>query len=160
MKKSEFLNNLHSEREAWDTLLAKVDKDKMTEASQPGGWSLKDVIAHIAWHEREMIGLIKAEALVGSEWWELPMDERNNLINQEYKDRPLSEVLAFAKAAYQDFLKAFEGISEAALTDPSQFKDMPTDWVPWKVIASNSYQHYRQHIPEIEEWLAEKKHNS
>ena len=154
MKKSEFLNNLHSEREAWGTLLAKVDKDKMTEASQPGGWSLKDVIAHIAWHENEMIGLIKAEALVGSDWWELPTDQRNKLIYQEYKDRSLSEVLELAQTAYQGFLKAFEELPEEALNDPSLFKDMPDDWVPWEVIASNCYAHYRQHIPELEEWLA------
>ena len=155
MKKTEFLDNLQFEHGAWDTLLASVVKDKMTEAIQPGGWSLKDIIAHIAWHENEMINLIEGEALVGSKWWEQPTDERNNLIYQEYKDRPLSEVLELAQAAFQGFLNAFESLPEAALNDPSLFKDMPGDWVPWELIASNSYQHYRQHIPEIEEWLAE-----
>lgn len=153
MKKSEFLDSLRSERKVWEALLVKVEKGKMTDPGLPGGWSLKDVISHVTWHEREMIGVIEAEALVGSVWWELPMDERNALIYEELKDQPLEEVLENAKQVYERFLKVLEALPEKALNDPTQFKDMPGEWVPWQVIAGNSFEHYRHHIPDIEAWL-------
>jgi dienelactone hydrolase len=31
---------------------------------------------------------------------------------------------------------------------------MPDDWVPWKIIASNTYGHYEQHTLDIEAWVA------
>lgn len=29
---------------------------------------------------------------------------------------------------------------------------MPPDWQPAKLIAENSYEHYPQHIPQIQAW--------
>ena len=153
MKKSKFLDTLRSVRNTWEALLAKVEKEKMIETSLPGGWSVKDVIAHITWHEREMAGLFEAKALVRSEWWELPMDERNALIYEEFKDQTLDEVLGTSKQDYERFLAAFEALPEIYLNDPTHFKDMPGDWIPWQVIAGNSYEHYHQHIPDIQYWL-------
>jgi len=34
-----------------------VGKPRMTELGLPGGWSVKDVIAHITWYERKMVGM-------------------------------------------------------------------------------------------------------
>jgi hypothetical protein len=100
-----------------------------------------------------MAGLLEAKALVGSEWWELPVDERNAHIYEEFNDQPLDEVLETLKQDYEHFLKALVALPENYLNDPAQFKNMPADWIPWKVIDGNSYEHYRQHIPEIEAWL-------
>jgi hypothetical protein len=47
MKKSEFLDTLRSVRNTWEVLLANVEKEKMTETSLPGEWSVKDIVAHI-----------------------------------------------------------------------------------------------------------------
>jgi hypothetical protein len=47
MKKTEFLDTLRSARDNWEALLAKVEKEKMTETSLPGEWSVKDIVAHI-----------------------------------------------------------------------------------------------------------------
>jgi hypothetical protein len=129
----------------------------MTEAILPEGWSLKDIIAHVAWHEREMVGLLESKALAGSDWWNLPMDERNSLIYEQHKDMPLDEVLAWAEKEYARFAKAFEALPEEALNAPSFFENMPPDWTPWEIIADNTYIHYRDHIDDIETWLAAKR---
>ena len=39
----------------------------------------------------------------------------------------------------------------------TEIGEMPEEWEPWKVIASNSYEHYHQHIPGIRAWLDEVK---
>ena len=156
MKKSEFLENLIKGRKDWEALLASIDKNRMDEPVLPKGWSVKDIIAHVAWHEGEMVGLLEAKALVGSEWWDLPMDERNNLIHEQYKDMPLDDVLAWAGKEYARFTKAFEQLSEEALSDPSFFENMPPDWKPWEIIADNTFGHYHDHIDDIETWLVSK----
>ena len=53
-------------------MLAEVDSERMLEPGLPGGWSLKDVIAHVNWYEQEMVVLLETQELAGSELWELP----------------------------------------------------------------------------------------
>jgi hypothetical protein len=156
MKKIEFLENLKKDRKDWETTLASVDEDEMNEAVFPEGWSVKDIIAHVAWHEGEMAGLLESMALAGSEWWDLPLDERNSLIFRQYQGMPIDEVMAWAKKEYARFTKAFEAVSEDALNDPSFFENMPSDWKPWEIIADNTYGHYREHIDDIEMWRSAK----
>ncbi len=159
MEKSEFLNTLSKDRDAWEALLARVSYEEMTEPGLPGGWSVKDVIAHVTWHEREMIKLLETQSFVGSDWWELAIDERNELIYEQYKDQPLEEVLESAKLDYAGFLAAFGPITDEELNGPSYFEYFPPDREPWNIIAGNTYEHYRDHMPDIEKWLAEKENS-
>ncbi len=159
MEKSEFLNTLSKDRDAWEALLRRVSHEEMNEPSLPGGWSVKDVIAHVTWHEREMIKLLETRSFVGSDWWELAIDKRNELIYEQYKDQPLEEVLESAKLDYAGFLAAFGPITDEELNDPSYFEYFPPDREPWNVIAGNTYEHYRDHMPDIEKWLAEKENS-
>ena len=92
-------------------------------------------------------------ALAGSELWSLTNDERNEIVYQQNRDRPLDEVLAEAKAVYARLFALVSGMSAAELNDPAQFADMPADWLPWRVIAGNTYIHYREHAQNLQAWL-------
>lgn len=122
----------------------------MLEPGVGGEMSLKDIIAHVSWYEREMVGLLRGRALVGSPWWELPLDERNAKILAENRDRPLAEVTAEAKQVNEDLLAALQDLREQELAAPHAFAGMPPEWLPWQVIASNTYVHYPQHAADIE----------
>jgi hypothetical protein len=155
MDKTTFLSTLKSGRAQWEGLLAQVDESRMAQAGVSGYMSLKDVIAHVTWHEREMIGVVEQRGLVGSEWWNLPTDERNKLIYEANRERPLNDVKMEAKRVYDHFFEVVESLSDEELNNPANFHDMPADWMPWKLIAENSYEHYEQHEPDIHKWLAE-----
>jgi hypothetical protein len=73
----ELINMVKRERANWESLVEQFAQEQMIQPGVAGEWTLKDVIAHLTWHEREMVGLIEAHALVGSELWNLPTDERN-----------------------------------------------------------------------------------
>ena len=78
--KQVFLEQVES---AWDELVEVLAKYKETQMMLPGvtgSWSAKDILAHISWFEHEMIGVLQQRALVGSEWWNLPVDERTQKI--------------------------------------------------------------------------------
>jgi len=151
--RQEMMNAMREARTLWDSLLARVGRRRMTNLSVIEGWTVKDIVAHISWYEREMVGMLHAKALVGSELWNLPQDQRNSPIYEENKHRTLKDVLSESERVFQQLMEAFASLSEEDLHDPSRYQYMPADWVPWKVIAGNSFEHYHQHIPDIEHWL-------
>jgi uncharacterized damage-inducible protein DinB len=153
MKRDEFLKKLASGRNTWEAVLAQVPRDRFEDPGVAGAWSVKDVIAHIAWHEREMLALLDTRRLDGSPWWLLPTDERNAHIYEENRERPLEDVLAEADAVYAQLVDALSRLEDEAFTDPSAFAEMPSDWIPADILAQNSYEHYEAHRQSLAKWL-------
>ena len=150
---SQFIDTLQQERAKWNTMIDSIDREDMLTLGVAGEWSLKDVIAHITWHEREMVGLVQAHALVGSELWNLPTDERNAAIYEEIRDQSLEQILKESTQVHQQLLDLLPTLSNEDLTNAGNFPHMPPDWQPWRIIAQNTYEHYRQHKPDVERWL-------
>ena len=118
-----------------------------------GEWSLKDIIVHIAWFENEMVGMLERRALVGSELWNLSQAERNQAIYLQNKSRSLNDILSDSRHTYTRLLGLLEGLKDTELHDPTCFKDMPADWLPWRIIADNTYLHYQDHAQDMQVWL-------
>lgn len=154
MDKDSLLSNIMAERAEWDELIDRVGPERMEIPDVTGSWSVKDVIAHIMWFEREMIGVARAHALIGSSLWNLPQAERNEAVYEEFREMPLEQVLDEARQTYAQLLVALRDLDEADLNDTSRFRDMPAEWLPWQVIAGNTYEHYRAHVPDVRAWLA------
>ena len=149
MNKSDFISQVCAVRQEFNTLLDSLTADQMLQPGVCGEWSVKDVVAHIAWYEREMISVIEVHALTGSDLWDLPPEQRNDAVYAVNKDRLLRDVLAEAKLVFADLVRLLPTISEADLNDATSFPGMPSDWQPWQVIASNTYEHYTDHLAEI-----------
>ena len=52
MNKTRLLETLRSKRAAWDAVLAEIPAAQMAEPGVAGEWSVKDIIAHVTYHER------------------------------------------------------------------------------------------------------------
>jgi hypothetical protein len=78
MNVRQFQHTWRKDRAEWDRVLAEVRKEQMLEPGLPGGWSVKDVIAHVNWYEQEMVVLLETRELAGSELWGLPVTLRSN----------------------------------------------------------------------------------
>ncbi len=157
MDKTTFLETLQSTRTAWETLQAEVGETRMLEPGANGEWSVKDVIAHVLWGEREMVGVCQARALVGSDLWEMTDDERNPIMVSWYRKTSLQDVLAEEQQVYAQLLAEVQKLSDEDLNDAQHFRDMPAAWVPWQVIAGCSFEHYRDHMLPISAWLERSK---
>jgi uncharacterized protein (TIGR03083 family) len=157
MDKATFLEQLRSTRAEWEALLDEVGEARMAEPGANGVWSVKDVVAHVLWSEREMVGVCQQHALVGSELWQMTDDERNSIMVSLYRDHSVQDVLAEEKQVYTQLLAELQKLSDDDLNDPGKFRDMPANWVPWQVISGCSSGHYREHMPTIREWLARAK---
>lgn len=149
MKKAEAAAAMAVARAQWDEALAQIAPEGMETPGEAGAWSVKNLVAHIAWFEREMAELLRQRVLAGSDWWNLPSDERNARIYEENRQRPLADVLAEARHSYADLAAALEGASDADLNDAARFRAMPADWLPWKILAENSWEHREAHLPAL-----------
>ena len=150
--KAELLAGIRAAMADWDALIASIPRERMAEPGLPGGWSVKDVIAHVTWGKREGVGLIRARALVGSDLWRLSEDDRNAAVYEQNKDRPLDDVLAESKQVAADYLAALGSLTDDELNDPGHFAGMPATWRPWRTVYDPH--HYAHHAADIRAWLA------
>jgi hypothetical protein len=153
MDLADFLDHIKSAHLAWDSQLARLQPHQMTLPGVTGKWSAKDLVAHITWSEREMVGVLQARALVGSDLWSLTNDERNEIVYQQNRERPLDEVLAESQAVYAHLLELISALSDAQLNDQRYIAEMPPDLPPWRLLAGNTYIHYREHAQNLKDWL-------
>ncbi len=155
MNKNEFLDRLQAARQQWDQFLAHTcpepqvrgtPAEQFSAGPNPGGWNMKDVVAHVTWYDKEMVDVLRTRTLAGSDWWDLPLDDRNYRIYQEYRAQPLEEVLLHHRQVYVDLWRLAQQLTDEDLNDPTHFSGMPADWKPWEMIASNTYDHYLEHM--------------
>ena len=163
MDKAQVLREIAGAHAEMERLLAPLSEEQMTRPGVYGDLSVKDVLAHIAAWERLDAGWIAASFRgetpvrfapgfeLGSGDDEV-LNRLNEHIFQKHKDKPLPEVLDDFRAAHARMLETVSAMSESDLTDPHRF-----DWWDgepiWTSIADNSYEHEREHIELIREWL-------
>ncbi|MGO8950446.1 MAG: DinB family protein [Ktedonobacterales bacterium] len=151
ISKEQLLSMIQSARTHWDMLLAGIPQAWMTEPGVDGEWSIKDIIAHIAWGEQESLGVAQAHVLVGSALWQLPQDERNAAVFEQNRRRKLQEVLADSRQIFRRYFEAVAALSEEDLNDPSRFAGMPEGWRPWRILYDPG--HYEAHAASLQAWL-------
>ena len=151
-----FISRLAETRTQWEAALAQLNEQRMLEPGIVGTWSVKDLIAHVSWYEREMVPILHLHLFTGSPWWTLSPDERNAMIYQQNSQCPLQEIVDAGQRSYTDLLEAVQRLSDEDLNDPHHFKDMPEDWIPWQIFAGNSFEHYQDHLPALRTWATDK----
>jgi hypothetical protein len=153
MKKNEFMKKIRSARDALEKLLFEFNREQMDVSAEEKNWTVKDVIAHIGWYEAEMVNVLRQHALEGSDLWDLPLNERNAAIFTSARNDDLASIVEKEAQIYQTMLELLEEVNESDLNDSLAFKGMPADWQPWSVIASNTYEHYQDHIDQLKKLL-------
>lgn len=156
MDKDTLLQMINAARFRFDMLLTVFTNEQMTQPGVEGDWSIKDIIAHVTWSERETVYMLREHSIaegVGSDLWNLPQDERNRAVYEENRDRSLADVLEESRQVFADLIEVLEEQTEEDLTDSVRYKDMPGEWLPWRVIAGNTYLHYHDHAEAIGIWF-------
>ncbi len=150
---------LQAERDRWNTLLAEVGVDRMETPGVAGAWSVKQLVAHLTWYERQVVE--GAQQVLGAGRFTrnrsglagLTMDDRNDRIAAESASRSADDVLAEADQVFAQLLAFINICPQDILNDPQRL-GLPDDIPPWMRVANNSYAHYREHAQAIRDWLA------
>jgi hypothetical protein len=154
MTRDELLRLILEAKIEWEATSSLLSRDEQDEVPVVGDWRVKDVYAHLAWGEQQMLEFLQAGKFVGSDWWNLPLDERNRLIYDESHDVPADKVREDARNAHEALFKMLETLTDKQLNDPARWPGMPKEWRPWQVIADNTYLHYRHHSADLKQAIA------
>ena len=160
--KAALLARMRAERAVWDGLIAALPASILTLAALPDGWSVKDLIAHIAAYEQWTAAQIAAatanrtatdQELYGVE--HLPEaaagwdgDQQNAAIYAQYKHVPLTDVLALAQRAFADLAAAVAAVPEDDL-HRAHVQAWTGRMTLLEIVPAQSYEHYQQHIDDL-----------
>ena len=148
---AELTSTVRAERAEWEAVLARVPRERLTEPGLPGGWSVKDVLAHMTWGMHEGIGVMRAKRLVGSDLWKLDDDGRNAVVVEQSRARSLEDILADYESTSGDYMKELAGLTDDELNDPALWPEMRPDWRPWRIVYDPK--HYAHHARDLRDWL-------
>lgn len=149
--KGELIERARRAHTALEQTIGGLTDAQMT-APGEGGWSIKDILAHItAWEQmllRFHIGKKPFGEAAGMEAVNYETDEIDDINEAFYrrdKDKPVSEVLAAFRRSYEQVLATLEAMDEARLFEPytppgGDTTGLLADW-----IAGDTFDHYDEH---------------
>jgi hypothetical protein len=159
--KASILNEMRTNYAALEEILKPLDKTQMTTEGVIPGWSIKDILAHIAsWHYRLLTWLDAAirnvEPIISGPDSVEEMDALNAQFYQENKSRSLDEVLTDFRTTHRQIMEIIQTMREEDLISPQRFA-----WTQgrplWHLIAGDTYEHYQEHLKQIQEWLLQSR---
>src|SRR2546429_659229 len=127
ISKKQLLAEMQSEQAAWLALLDEIGEENMTQPEVAGGWSIKDIVAHLTGWRRRAVRRFQA-ALKHEPGFTPPWpselqedDEINAWIYESNRDRPLADVLSDSREVFQQLIDTFDAFSDDDLQDPQRF---------------------------------------
>jgi uncharacterized protein (TIGR03083 family) len=153
MDKARTLAALDTRFNEFLAVLAQVPPDRMEEPSLDGGWSVKDLLAHITFWEWHTLTGIQA-GLRGErpDWPHGSADTLNARVYERSHDRPLADVRADFDRTHQAFMDQIAALDEADLIEKGRFAWTGSQPVRlW--VYQDGYGHYAVHIRQLQAWL-------
>lgn len=156
--KQEMLDLINDEWIALEDVLRSLDEEKLDQVGVEGGWTVKDVLAHITAWEKLMIQWLQ-ESLRGEtpqrpapgESWD-DLDDFNERLYSDNKGKMLGEVLQEFTEVHARAIQAVSGMQESDLIDPDRFEWRRGDPI-WHLVAGNTWLHYAEHRETISRWI-------
>ena len=151
MDKVTLIRRIEESRVEMEELLTQLSETQLTTAGVAGSWSVKDLLSHISYWERDTIDVLRAAArgetpyLTGEE----QTDARNAESVARNHDRSVAEVMAEYYHTLDTLIDAVRAFPDADLVEPDRFpwrKGRPL----WRLVAGESYEHEREHREQIQ----------
>lgn len=128
------------------------------------GWSVKDIMAHLAeweqmflgWHAAGVRGESPETPAPGYTFGVKSLGQLNDAIYRKYRRRSLTDVQAFFDQSYQQILQALDGMSEEELNTPARYAWLGKHTVG-DGLAANTWKHYRWARGLIVKWAKKKQ---
>ncbi len=160
LSKPELLVEISLEKGKLDLLLDRLNANEMTEPGvTPGGWSVKDILAHLIGWQRMILSFHDAEKRGdcpevpghGLTWRETP--KLNSLIFEQYRLTPLDEILSGFETHHEEMLGLIDETSDADFVAVGKFRWAGPSWSLSDYIRAETASHYRWARNHIRKWI-------
>lgn len=147
MKKQQVLEKLERTWNDFQQSFAGLPDDLLSQPGVNGDWTVKDLIAHVAWWEAESL-----KHLPGVAQGKRPpryadkyggLDAFNHLMWEQWRGRSLAEVLQYAQATHQRLVEYIQAAPEELLLTETRFRYR---------LRVDTYSHYPEHTRMVLAW--------
>lgn len=158
MQPDELIQELEGARHEVLAVIEDLPEGAFLEPGVMDDWTLKDILAHMSRWEGLCVTLLwKLKREQHAERLDIQgqeqIDDLNEQWHQQDKDRDLDLVLADYKGLRRQTLRRLEEFEAVQLTDPEAFDGLRGEPL-WKWVAVDTFEHEREHLPAIRNWLA------
>ncbi len=159
--KAQLLDDLKSERAQWEALLQDIGEDHMIQPGVTGEWSIKDIVAHLTFWQRQTVGRFQAalrneplpsppwpahfgtEEEIGARDESTAWDEVNAWIRATNRERSVSDVLRDSRDIYLQLVETLDVFPEADLFNSPSVPSL-----------DGFFGHFHEeHEPDMRAWL-------
>jgi hypothetical protein len=149
LRKKELLSEIQRERSALDDTLALLSARQMTMAGVTrGGWSVKDVLAHLVewqqmnldWYAAGLRGQTPAMPAPGFTLRELP--RLNEMIYRKHHRRSLQAVMRDYRLCHERVVELIEALPDADLVTLRRFSWTGPSWTLSDYLRASTAAHY------------------
>lgn len=160
LSKPNLLNEITVEKEKLDALLEKLTARQMVEPGvTPGGWAVKDILAHlIGWqrmilsfHEAEGRGEVPEVPGHGLTWRDTP--KLNSLIYDQHRDSTPDRILSEFESSHRDMLRLMNQVSDEDFVAIGRFRWAGPSWTLSDYVRAETASHYRWASNHIKKWM-------
>jgi hypothetical protein len=161
--KAQLIDELKAEQARWEALLADIGEAHMTQPEVAGGWSIKDIVAHLTgWRRRTVArfqSVLRHESSFSPPW---PPnletdDEINAWIYAANRNKALADVLQESRDVFQQLVDTLDAFPETELVDPRRFGFTEDDAPSGKAFFAHFHE---EHEPDMRAWLEKIKAES
>jgi hypothetical protein len=165
--KDQLLDRIKREHAQFEAAYASLSDARMIQPGVEGEWSVKDILAHLAFWQRRKIDMfqcaLRAEQpprlRADGESWEDALARINAEQFAIDRDHQLAEVRAGFMQSYQQMLALIESLSEEDLSESSRLAPSLGSGV-LAAVAEDTYEHCQEHVDSIRAWVKRETSNS
>ncbi len=132
-------------RKHWDATVDAIIEKGLAEERISDKWFVKDSIAHISWYEKELLDALEKKSIVDSEFWNMSVEDRNEMIFNKTQDRTFDELLKKSKSTFEDLITKTESMSNEELNSDVYIKRKSDTRITWDFIGGITFWHYEDH---------------
>jgi Protein of unknown function (DUF1706) len=155
---SELIRLIDDARLEFDSYLASLTPQQMTDLYDHEGWNVKDHITHLTAWEKTVVMVIQGKPrfqFLGADAAHIatkPIDELNAALREHWKNLPLASALELYRGGHQELIASLQTLTDEDLSRPaSQFFPQMADDTRrvLDVIQNNADGHLAEHLPWI-----------
>ncbi len=132
-------------RKHWDTLIETIIKKGLVEEKISDKWFFKDVICHITMYDKEILEALKTKSIAESEFWNVSIEERNDMIFNDTQEITLEEILKESRSVFDELVEAIKELSDEELNSDEYIKRKSDKRITWDFIGANNFWHFEDH---------------